>query len=85
LTLRDTIFGGGPPPVCKSLDDCLDALFIDGRVEWSLPDLRTYRLSEGVVAIWAREFDGLKPYEKDFLSRVALGYAHNHFPAKIAA
>jgi hypothetical protein len=85
LAIRDAFFGwNGPAPACQDLDECLDGLFRAGSVEWSLPGLRTYRLSESGLASWAGEFDQLKGPEKDFLSRVALAYARQRFTAVVA-
>ena len=85
VDLRDVFFDWNRPlPVCQDLNECLSALFRVGDIEWSLPDLRTYRLSDGAFARWATEFDTLRYPEKDFLARVAMGYARSQFTAVVA-
>lgn len=86
VSVRDAFFDwNGPVPVCQNLGNGLNVLFVTGCVEWSLPDMRTYVLSKRAIEIWAEEFDGLREGEKDFLQRVALGYARKHFTAMAAA
>jgi hypothetical protein len=85
LAIRDAFFDwDGSSPSSAELAESLWSLCFTGCIEYSSPNFRDYRLSKGVAAIWEKEFDGLKKWEKDFLERVALGYARKQFTTMVA-